>query len=95
MEKGHRKKARAVALSVCSLISAAAITFGGCVVSLTCISHIDRDGNGKCDNCGTKMTVVISNVEKLEIATTPKKLYYAFNEQMAYSDGVLAVTYKD
>lgn len=95
MEKGHRKKARAVALSVCSLISAAAITFGGCVVSLTCISHIDRDGNGKCDNCGTKMTVVISNVEKLEIATTPKKLYYAFNEQLAYSDGVLAVTYKD
>lgn len=94
MEKKH-KKTGAVALAVCSLLSAAVMTFSGCVASLTCISHIDRDANGKCDNCGTKMVVIISNVEKLEISTTPKKQYYAFNEKLDYSDGVLSVTYKD
>ena len=94
MEKKH-KKPRAVALAVCSLLSAAVITFSGCVASLTCISHIDRNSDGKCDNCGTKMVVIISNVEKLEISTTPKKQYYAYNEKLDYSDGVLSVTYKD
>ena len=29
-----------------------ALTLSGCVMSLTCISHIDSDRNGKCDHCG-------------------------------------------
>jgi len=95
MKKKYEKKLRAFALSFCSVICAAVMLLSGCVVSLTCISHIDRDSNGKCDNCGAKMVVVVSNIENLEIATTPKKQYYTFNEQLDYSDGVLDVKYKD
>ena len=70
-----------------------AMSLSGCAVGLTCLSHIDRDSNGKCDNCGFEMP--ISNVENLTIKTEPTKTYYAFNETIDPAGGVLLVEYKD
>ena len=70
-----------------------AMSLSGCAVGLTCLSHIDRDSNGKCDNCGFEMP--ISNVENLTIKTEPTKTYYAFNETIDPAGGVLFVEYKD
>ncbi len=75
------------------VVGALVFSFGACAMSLTCISHIDRDGNGRCDNCGQE--VKLSRVKSLEIKTQPNKLYYAFNEELDLSGGVLGVTYKD
>ena len=54
-------------------ISAVTMLFCGCQIELsrTCISHIDRDTNGKCVNCGTKMTAVRYNVDKISIKSIP------------------------
>lgn len=76
-------------------ISAVAFLFCGCQASLTCLSHIDRDSNGKCDNCGTKMEIVIKNVETLTIKTLPEKTYYKLNETIDVTGGVLSVVYND
>ena len=70
-----------------------AMSLSGCAVGLTCLSHIDRDSNGKCDNCGFEMP--ISNVENLTIKTEPAKTYYAYNETIDPTGGVLLVEYKD
>lgn len=87
------KKLRALLLAV--VVVALAFSFGACAVGVTCISHIDRDGNGKCDNCGQAVTIVKSNVQSITIKTQPTKLYYALNETLDVTGGVLAVTYKD
>ncbi len=78
-------------------ISAVTMLFCGCHIELsrTCISHIDRDTNGKCDNCGTKMTAVRYNVDKISIKTKPIKDYYAIGEKLDITGGVLSVTYND
>ena len=72
-----------------------ALSLSACAVGITCISHIDRDANGKCDNCGQTMAIVQTNVETLVIKTKPDKLYYSFNEKLDITGGVLAVTYND
>ena len=41
------------------------ILLSGCVMSLTCISHIDRDRNGECDNCGIAMEVPREDIENV------------------------------
>lgn len=69
--------------------------FSGCVVSLTCISHIDRNNDGKCDNCKKHVTIVSSNVKSVSVKTAPSKLYYAFNEELDIAGGVLTVVYND
>lgn len=78
-----------------ALLSAVAMLFCGCQVSLTCLSHIDRDSNGKCDNCGTKMKIVIKDVENLTIKTYPVKNYYTSGETIDVTGGVLLVEYND
>ena len=68
---------------------------GGCEVSRTCISHIDRDSNGRCDNCGTKMEVTRSDVLSIEIVTAPSKTYYALGESLDLTGGLLRVHFRD
>ena len=82
-------------VSLLAAVTALAFFLGGCEAYRVCIGHIDRDNNGKCDNCNQTMTQIKSNVETLEIKVTPQKNYYAFNEKLDYSDGVLRVTYND
>ena len=79
-----------------SLVLVPVVAFNSCVVSITCISHIDRDQNGICDNgCGTEMEIVIQNVEKVTVKTMPTKTYYAFNEPLDLTGGVVEIEYND
>ena len=80
-----------------SLVLVPVVAFNSCVVSITCISHIDRDQNGICDNgCGTEMEIVIQNVEKVTIKSAPTKTYYALGEQeLDLTGGVVEIEYND
>lgn len=81
-------------LLLIALVCTFVFSFGACAMSLTCISHIDRDGNGRCDNCGQE--VQLSRVKELAVKTNPDKLYYALNDnELDVTGGVLSVTYKD
>lgn len=71
------------------------ILLSGCVMSLTCISHIDRDRNGECDNCGIAMEVPREDIEKIEVTTLPTKTYYGRNETLDVTGGKITVTYND
>ena len=72
-----------------------ALTLSGCVVSLTCISHIDSDLNGKCDHCGIEMEVPRQDIESIEVTQMPTKTYYARDEVVDVTGGVITVTYND
>ena len=89
------KKTRKILLSVVALFIILIMT--ACKAQLVCISHIDRDGNGKCDNCGTKLedSSSKSNVKSLTVKVKPTKLEYAVNEKLDVTGGVLLVTYND
>ena len=56
-----------------ALVLALAFSFSACAMSLTCISHIDSDRNGKCDNCGTALEVPREDLEKIEVTKEPAK----------------------
>ena len=71
------------------------ILLSGCVMSLTCISHIDRDRNGECDNCGIAMEIPREDIEKIEVTTLPTKTYYGRNETLDVTGGKITVTYND
>ena len=66
-----------------------ALTLSGCVVSLTCISHIDSDLNGKCDHCGIEMEVPRQDIESIEVTQMPTKTYYARDEVVDVTGGVI------
>lgn len=72
-------------------------TLSSCVASINCISHIDRDNNGYCDNCHQKMPQVANtNVSKIEVTKLPDKTYYAVGETtIDATGGEITVTYKD
>ena len=72
-----------------------ALTLSGCVMSLTCISHIDSDRNGKCDHCGIAMEVPREDIEKIEVTKDPDKTYYGRNETLDLTGGMITVTYND
>ena len=72
-----------------------ALTLSGCVMSLSCISHIDSDRNGKCDHCGIAMEVPREDIEKIEVTKDPDKTYYGRNETLDVTGGVITVTYND
>ena len=78
-----------------ALVLALAFSFSACAMSLTCISHIDSDRNGKCDNCGTAMEVPREDIENIEITKEPAKTYYARNEELDISGGEITVTFND
>ena len=78
-----------------AIVLVMAISMTGCVMSITCISHIDRDRNGECDNCGIEMEVPREDIEKIEVTTLPDKTYYARNEQLDVTGGKITVTYND
>ena len=71
------------------------LSLSACAMSLTCLSHIDRDRNGKCDNCGTAMVVPREDIESVEVTTLPTKTYYGYNEELDLSGGILTVTFND
>ena len=89
------KKTRKILLSVIALFLILIMT--ACQAKLVCLSHIDRDGNGKCDNCGIKLedSSSKSNVKSLTVKVKPTKLEYAINEKLDVTGGVLLVTYND
>lgn len=89
------KKTRKILLSVIALFLILIMT--ACRAQLVCISHIDRDGNGKCDNCGIKLedSSSKSNIKTLTVKVKPTKLEYAVNEKLDVTGGVLLVTYND
>ena len=89
------KKTRKILLSVIAIFLALFVT--ACRAELVCISHIDRDGNGKCDNCGIKLedSSSKSNIKSLTVKVKPTKLEYAVNEKLDVTGGVLLVTYND
>ena len=89
------KKTRKILLSVIALFLILIMT--ACKAQLVCISHIDRDGNGKCDNCGIKLedSSSKSNIKTLTVKVKPTKLEYAINEELDVTGGVLLVTYND
>ena len=89
------KKTRKILLSVITVFLALIVT--ACRAKLVCLSHIDRDGNGKCDNCGIKLedSSSKSNVKSLTVKVKPTKLEYAINEKLDVTGGVLLVTYND
>ena len=88
------KKTKRILLSAIILFIGLLVT--ACKAQLVCISHIDKDGNGKCDNCGLKLdSGAKTNVKTLTIKTKPAKLEYSINEQLDFTGGVLLVTYND
>lgn len=89
------KKTRKILLSVIAL--SLILIMAACRAQLVCISHIDRDGNGKCDNCGIKLedSSSKSNIKTLTVKVKPTKLEYAINEELDVTGGVLLVTYND
>ena len=89
------KKTRKILLSVIAL--SLILIMAACRAQLVCISHIDRDGNGKCDNCGIKLedSSSKSNIKTLTVKVKPTKLEYAVNEKLDVTGGVLLVTYND
>ena len=88
------KKVFNVILSI--LMLSISIILIACQAKLVCISHIDRDGDGKCDNCHQKLgEVVKSNIESLTLSKQPDKLYFAINESLDVSGGKLLVTFND
>lgn len=70
-------------------------SLSACVVSITCISHIDKDENDRCDNCKQSIPVSKTNVKSIAIKTQPTKSYYAMNETLDITGGVITVTYND
>ena len=67
-----------------------------CVASVRCISHIDGNNDGKCDHCGQKMEIQKeTDIEKIEVSVLPSKTYYALDEALDLTGGILTVTYKD
>ena len=72
-----------------------ALTLSGCVMSLTCISHIDSDRNGECDHCGIEMEVPREDIEQIEVTQEPNKTYYGRNETLDLTGGMITVTYND
>ncbi len=81
-------------LSVLLATALLATSFSSCVASITCISHIDADTNGKCDNCS--QAVKISNIEAISVKTIPTKTYYGLGEkEIDVTGGVILVEYKD
>lgn len=67
-----------------------------CVASVRCISHIDVNNDGKCDHCGQKMEIKKeTDIEKIEVSVLPSKTYYALDEALDLTGGILTVTYKD
>lgn len=78
-----------------ALVLALAFSFSACAMSLTCISHIDSDRNGKCDNCGTAMEIPREDIEKIEVTKEPDKTYYARNEELDITGGEITVTFND
>lgn len=83
---------KSIRLLLTSLLMVPVFTFNSCVVGITCISHIDKNGDGKCDNC---KQVQVMNVEKIVIKTMPTKTYYALNDTLDLTGGVVTVTYND
>mgnify|MGYP001854248472 CR=1 FL=1 len=64
------KKRKMLYLPIIALLIIA-LTLSGCVMSLTCISHIDSDRNGKCDHCGIAMEVPREDIEKIDVTKDP------------------------
>ena len=86
---------KSIRLLLTSLILTPVLSLNACVASITCISHIDKNSDGKCDNCKQKVEIQVSNVEKMTVKTMPNKTYYALNEQFDKTGGVISVTYND
>lgn len=89
------KKRKKLFLPIIALLLTLAVGLSGCVMSLTCISHIDSDRNGKCDHCGIAMEVPREDIEKIEVTKDPDKTYYGRNEELDVTGGVITVTYND
>ncbi len=67
-----------------------------CVASVHCISHIDSNNDGKCDHCGQKMEIKKeTDIQKIEVSVLPLKTYYALDEALDLTGGILTVSYKD
>ena len=67
-----------------------------CVASVRCISHIDKNNDGKCDHCGQKMDIQKeTDIERIEVSVLPSKTYYALDEALDLTGGILTVVYKD
>lgn len=77
-------------------LSLLATPLASCVQSVTCLDHVDEDGNGICDHCGEKVEPKkVSNISKLTISKLPTKTYYAMGEALDVTGGEMTVTYKD
>lgn len=83
---------KSIRLLLASILMVPVFTLSSCVVGITCISHIDKDGNGRCDNCNQ---VQVMNVESIVIKTMPTKTYFAINDSFDMAGGVVTVTYND
>lgn len=92
-----RKLKKAIFTLVVFILTFSLAAFSGCVASITCISHVDEDRNGKCDHCKQKVTLEEeTNVEKITMKTLPNKTYYALNDtKLDLTGGVITVTYND
>ena len=67
-----------------------------CVAKVTCIDHVDEDGNGICDHCGQKVEIKKeSNIAKIAVNKLPTKVYYAVGEAIDLTGGELTISYKD
>ena len=77
-------------------LSLLATPLASCVQSVTCLDHVDEDGNGICDHCGEKVEPKkVSNISKLTVSKLPTKTYYAMGEALDVTGGEMTVTYKD
>lgn len=86
---------KSIKLLLTSLILTPVLTLNACVAGITCISHIDKNGDGKCDNCKQKVEIQVSNVENMTVKVMPNKTYYALNEKFDKTGGVVSVVYND
>lgn len=83
---------KSIRLLLASLLMVPVFTFNSCVVGITCISHIDRNSDGRCDNCNQ---IEVMNVESIVIKTMPTQTYFALNDKLNTTGGVVTVTYND
>lgn len=92
-----RKLKKAIFTLVVFILTFSLAAFSGCVASITCISHVDENRDGKCDHCKQKVKVEEeTNVEKITMKTLPNKTYYALNDTVLdLTGGVITVTYND
>ena len=73
-----------------------AAPLSSCVASVTCITHVDANGDGICDHCGEHVEIKKpSNVSKVTVSKLPNKTYYAMGEELDITGGEVTITYKD